>query len=193
MSFAIKNYVNLSAEDVIKELIYDFVGEIPIRVERFSIDGLNSELYIYDPSTGRHYNATVEGICQLKEERDELYERVDVELYRPSGGLSMNLGRHSFDYVTRNKELCREYERVTNKFIRYKNLVRESRAFEQIEKVIFNDPATIVFWSDGTKTVVQAHDEKFDKEKGLAMAIAKKTLGNKGNYFEIFKKYCGEV
>ena len=58
-----------------------------------------------------------------------------------------------------------------------------------ITKVIFNDPATIVFWADGTKTVVQAYNEPFDKEKGLAMAIAKKALGNKGNYNEVFKKW----
>lgn len=58
-----------------------------------------------------------------------------------------------------------------------------------ILKVIFNDPATIVLWSDGTKTVVKAENESFDPEKGLAMAIAKKSLGNKGNYFEIFKKW----
>ena len=47
-----------------------------------------------------------------------------------------------------------------------------------ITKVIFNDPATIVFWADGTKTVVKCceHDE-FDPEKGMAMAIAKKALG----------------
>lgn len=56
-------------------------------------------------------------------------------------------------------------------------------------KVIFNDPATIVFWTDGTKTVVKAEDEPFDPEKGLAMAIAKKYLGNKGNYYDIFRKW----
>ena len=61
-----------------------------------------------------------------------------------------------------------------------------------IKDVIFNDPATIVFWSDGTKTVVKAENEPFDREKGLAMAIAKKHLGNKGNYFEVFKKYLKE-
>lgn len=58
-----------------------------------------------------------------------------------------------------------------------------------IKKVIFNDPATIVIWNDGSKTVVKASNEPFDPEKGLAMAIAKKALGNKGNYYEIFKKY----
>lgn len=59
-----------------------------------------------------------------------------------------------------------------------------------IEKVVFNDPATIVFWKDGTKTVVKAqNNEKYDPEKGLAMAIAKKTMGNKGNYYNEIKKW----
>lgn len=62
-------------------------------------------------------------------------------------------------------------------------------AYFKIEKVIYNDPATIVFWKDGTKTVVKAcEDDEYDPEKGLAMAISKKALGNKGNYYETFKK-----
>lgn len=59
----------------------------------------------------------------------------------------------------------------------------------RIKNVIFNDPATIVFWSDNTKTVVKAQDEPFDPEKGLAMAICKKALGNKGNYYNEIKKW----
>lgn len=62
----------------------------------------------------------------------------------------------------------------------------------EIKKVIFNDPATIVYWEDYTKTVVKCEKEKYDPEKGLAMAIAKKALGNHGNYFEVFKKWVGE-
>ena len=58
-----------------------------------------------------------------------------------------------------------------------------------IKNIIFNDPATIVFWNDGTKTIVKAENEPFDPEKGLAMAISKKVLGNKGNYYEMFKKW----
>lgn len=53
-----------------------------------------------------------------------------------------------------------------------------------ITKVIFNDPATIVFWSDGTKTVVKCcKDDTFDKEKGLAMAVCKKVTGNNAERF----------
>lgn len=62
-----------------------------------------------------------------------------------------------------------------------------------IKNVIFNDPATIVFWMDDTKTVVKAQDdEPFDPEKGLAMAISKKALGNQGNYYNVFTKWCPE-
>lgn len=50
----------------------------------------------------------------------------------------------------------------------------------QIKKVIFNDPATIVFWEDGSKTVVKCEKgEKFDPEKGVAIALAKKVLYSK--------------
>ena len=60
----------------------------------------------------------------------------------------------------------------------------------KIKKVHFNPPATVVLWTDGTKTVVKCqHDEQYDPEKGLAMAIAKKTFGNKGNYFNKIKEW----
>lgn len=60
----------------------------------------------------------------------------------------------------------------------------------EIKNVIFNDPATIVFWEDGTKTVVKCQDgDEFDPEKGLAMAIAKKAYGNKGGYCNKMKKW----
>ena len=63
----------------------------------------------------------------------------------------------------------------------------------KIIKVLFQEPATIVFWNDNTKTVVKAQDgEPFDKEKGLSMAIIKKMCGNKGNYNEIFHIFCNE-
>ena len=62
-----------------------------------------------------------------------------------------------------------------------------------IRRVIFNAPATIVFWLDGSKTVVKAQNgEPFDKEKGLAMAICKKLSGNRGVYYDIFKEWCHE-
>lgn len=74
-------------------------------------------------------------------------------------------------------------------------LYKETKAVTQpkIKNVIFNEPATIVFWEDGTKTVVKAQsNDVFDPEKGLAMAMAKKFLGNQGNYYNEFAKWLPE-
>ena len=62
----------------------------------------------------------------------------------------------------------------------------------KIKRVIFNNPATIVFWEDGTKTVVKCNGEKFDQEKGLAMAISKRALAVGNRYHKTFKKWCKE-
>lgn len=59
-----------------------------------------------------------------------------------------------------------------------------------IKNVYFNDPVTVVIWEDGTKTIVKCgKNDIYDPEKGLAMAVAKKALGNKGSYYDDFKKW----
>lgn len=73
-----------------------------------------------------------------------------------------------------------------NKFYVNTNTGRRNGATEgmltlvvpEIERVIFHEPATIVFWNDGTKTVVKCmNGELFDEEKGIAMAFMKKLYG----------------
>lgn len=45
----------------------------------------------------------------------------------------------------------------------------------EIKEIIFNNPYTIVRWSDDTETKVRCIDKDiFDKETGVAMAITKK-------------------
>lgn len=64
------------------------------------------------------------------------------------------------------------------------------KTFPEPTKVIFNPPATIVFWKDGTKTVVKCMEGKeFNKWDGLAMAICKKYYGS--NFKKEFRKWCG--
>lgn len=62
-------------------------------------------------------------------------------------------------------------------------------SFFDIDRVIFNNPATIVFWKDGTKTVVKAHGgDAFNPEVGLMACFTKKALGNKYEYYGKFNK-----
>lgn len=58
------------------------------------------------------------------------------------------------------------------------------RLLPDVEKVIFNPPATVVMWADGSKTVVKTHGEEFSEEHGLAMAIARKYFGGSRNAFQ---------
>ena len=94
----------------------------------------------------------------------------------------------------RTDELERELVRRAEEQLRKEGEIR-MRVWNShsIKKVIFNDPATIVFWYDGTKTVVKCQPEDtYDKRMGLALCIAKKALGNKGNYNKVFDKWVGE-
>ena len=85
---------------------------------------------------------------------------------------------------------CSSAAKLTSKEYNKMFVKKEYPTYPEIKNVIFNPPATIVFWDDGTKTVVKAqNNEHFDPEKGLSMAIAKKHFDNKGHYFEEIKKW----
>lgn len=57
-------------------------------------------------------------------------------------------------------------------------------------KVIFNGPATIVFWKDSTKTIVKcAEGDKNDPKVGLLYAIAKKKFGNNSRIHKEIDKF----
>lgn len=93
-----------------------------------------------------------------------------------------------------NVRATKEYLVLKNELLTTKRkleLEKKRNKLPQIKNVIFNNPATIVFWDDGSKTVVKANgDDAFRPEVGLAMAISKKALGNGSSYFDEFKKWC---
>lgn len=66
----------------------------------------------------------------------------------------------------------------------------KKRSVSVIKKVYLNPPYTVVIWEDKTKTKIKCQDgDIYDPEKGLALAISKKALGNKGSWYEVFKKF----
>ncbi len=57
------------------------------------------------------------------------------------------------------------------------------------KRVIINKPAVIIYWLDGSKTVVKKQKgDKWDPEKGVAMAICKRLYGNTGRYNDVIKR-----
>lgn len=56
--------------------------------------------------------------------------------------------------------------------------------------VIFNGPATIVLWNDGTKTVVKCQPgDTFSYEVGLMAAMLKRYMGNDNTYNKVLNKW----
>lgn len=105
----------------------------------------------------------------------------------PGGVITYSTGTDYTDYckynVMRTKEM---YKQMLN--ARYG--IGTASLLPDIDDVIFSGPATVVKWKDGTKTVVKCNKgENFDPEKGLVIAITKKALGNKGNYYETIRKW----
>lgn len=69
-------------------------------------------------------------------------------------------------------------------------LIGEYKMKPEIKKVIFNNPATIILWKDGTKTVVKCQKgDTFDKEKGFVLAYLKKLLGNDNTFNKVIRKW----
>lgn len=149
--------------------------------------------------------------AKLKEERDKLKRMfnsacIDVGKF---ANRNIDLRKEVKDYKERTAALQRQLDeaaadrweaqtKLTVKEAEFNKLLMNSvyglrsrwSDLTAIDHVIFNDPATIVFWKDGTKTIVKNSDrKKFDPEKGLAMAICKKLGGNKGSYYDEFKKW----
>lgn len=59
-----------------------------------------------------------------------------------------------------------------------------------IEKVVFNEPATVILWKDGTKTVVKCQEgDTYNKETGFALAYLKRILGNDNTFNKEIAKW----
>ena len=90
----------------------------------------------------------------------------------------------------------RNGRRIDRKEVRY-DLFSDVAKFlpPEIKKVIHNNPATVVFWGDGTKTVVKCQEEDrhgYSERVGLLMCIAKKFFGNTGGFNDILTEHSAD-
>ncbi len=70
----------------------------------------------------------------------------------------------------------------------------ETNHMPDIKDFKFSWDHTIVFWSDGTKTIVKCADtEDFDPEKGLALAFMKRALDNDQYFFSTLLSHAQDA
>lgn len=142
----------------------------------------------------RHSDNTLIGFVLDFDTMDDVFETmhyVKEKLLGKVSSVRTSANPGTVDYML-SRYIKRDVEntQLVYKHIASFNMKMPRKPVPEIKDVIFNDPATIVFWEDGTKTVVKAQgDDIFDPEKGLAMAITKKAFGNQGNYCEKIKPW----
>ena len=100
-------------------------------------------------------------------------------LYEPDGGeIEVELREASAEYNAFSpieinlKGIVRLQDSTTPKAPVRKNTLA-------VRKVVYNPPATIVLWEDGTRTVVKCDlRDDYDPAYGFALCVMKKALGN---------------
>ena len=180
-----ENTVNHTKKEALYEMLFDYCKSNKLDYHGcFDAPSGATEYYIGEP--GDYYTVKWD-------ECDNIYDAFmtiinNINRYKAprsfyistarSGGKSML--QKIFDYYCNDIDITRDVWTRMNPHL----------GSIKIKDVIFNDPATIVFWTDGTKTVVKAQDgEPYDPEKGFAMAVTKKHFGNEGNYFTEVRKW----
>lgn len=77
-------------------------------------------------------------------------------------------------------------KRLLAKLTGENNAAPEKKTY--IDRIIFNNPATVILWSDGEKTVVKCQPgDEYDPLTGALMCIAKRCFGNKGAYNDVLR------
>lgn len=84
--------------------------------------------------------------------------------------------------------MSKNVEKELNK-LNYLIKLYNKKEMPKVKKVMFKPPATVVFWSDGTKTVVKCcKEDTYDRRIGLLLCVTKKALGYTETH-RILEKY----
>ena len=129
---------------------------------------------------------------------DRSHHKEPLGVYLDSDGVKRlydRIYRWGNDMRKRNMPISSEMKKILSSIYGSTNDMRKGYIYKSPEKnhsmvpnqIIFNPPATIVFWKDGTKTVVKcAEGEKFDPYTGFCYAFTEHFLGS----ISRIKKLC---
>lgn len=105
-----------------------------------------------------------------------------------SEGFGNRLQDTNAEVLIVDEDLSRDTSDLINKVLKGNEKMINYERLLTPKKVIFNGPATIVFWRDGTKTVVKlSKNDKANPYNGFCAALAKKIFENNSKIQKIVK------
>ena len=127
-------------------------------------------------------------LVKVKMDTDDMYWEVPSRMLCKTPQIKLNISSQDLYscYVGADGDTPISRSIISNMINKLPNTAIDPRYIP--EKIIYNNPATIVFWKDGTKTVVKkAPHEKFNTYHAFCAALAKKILGNNSRVNAIVK------
>ncbi len=159
-----------------------------IDLTRFVDDNRELQFRYTGISTGGCNN----DIVPLNRNDEKVIKEIERRFMKRTGAMLVN------DQNKEEKEMI-DYRtisstKITAREINAKlNLPVSFMPIPMITKIVFNNPATIVFWADGTKTVVKCMEgQEFNEYYGVACAIMKRFFGNNSKASAFVEKFKEE-
>lgn len=83
-----------------------------------------------------------------------------------------------FNILKKNNDIVKTYDEENDAWTSWISTFPQEEEI-YITKVVYKEPATIVFWSDNTKTVAKCHGaDIYTPETGLMICCLKKIIGS---------------
>lgn len=189
-----KQYVTVdikTSDEVMKKMVKDIMNsEVKRMFDNIKIYNFETSLYSggEDIKCRLDFSTSYKDAANLRNIFDMIYDPdiADAVAYGISNCLSKPGSRKSGRYPWGDASA-----------IKFQGKYYKTNGLPVPKKVIFNGPATIVMWVDGTKTVVKkSEDEQDDREKALMYCVFKKFLDDKkrdmDRYLKLFYKVLEE-
>jgi hypothetical protein len=176
---------------IIKSQSLPVNGNIKYRVDVYEFGKLsNTSIYILEKQILQVYIKDIFG-HDIWVKVDDLYASYpNGTIIRPDTILKRHMDGNSFSKVDGLYEYAKEYLANDEKAV--KTAMWKWKITPK--KVIFNGPATIVMWEDGTKTIVKkSENDTDDREKAVMYAILKKEFGSRAKMNRYLKQFLKEV
>ena len=115
-------------------------------------------------------------LINMMEEQNQRYKKINEGDYMYKGLSSFMFDPSSIDYGT-------------TKAFTYQFWGERLSKLPEIKRITFDNPTTVVFWNDGSKTIVQCSaNDDFDKEYGVTMCFMKKIFGTRSEFMRQVEK-----
>lgn len=189
-----EQYVSIdikTSEEVMKEIIKDNMNcEVKNMFKNIKVNNFETSLYSDSKNVEckLEFSTSFENAAELRNAFDKIYDpdMADAIAYGISDCLCKPVSKRSGRYPWGNASA-----------VKFEGKWYKTNGLPVPKKVIFNGPATVVMWVDGTKTVVKkSEDEPDDREKAIMYCVFKKFLDDKkrdmDRYLKLFYKVLEE-